>query len=284
MSSPPKHCTVFFVHVPKNAGSTMQDILGRQYRGERSFTTAAHEYKVRGSLDQLRGMDAVEREGLDIVKGHCVLAVEGLIKGPKKFITFLRDPFQQFKSHYYYVRRAHWNPRHEEVRRMNGLAEFLDHQVEHEQDNMQTRHLSGELDAMISEVIGGKATVRADEGLFNKAMGWLQRMDHVGLTEHFDETLIMMRNGLGWRRHCYYEVRNKTLDRPDPELDDELIERFNEVYKWDLLLFKAAKERFERDVREEGGHLQRQVANFRRANDLAQYAYRLRGLVAGGTK
>jgi hypothetical protein len=271
--------TLFFIHIPKTAGSTMQDILGRQYDRRRSFTVAAHEDRVRASLEDFRNMDPDEREKLAVVKGHCVLAVDDLIQGPKRYAAFLREPFQHFKSGYYYIRRAHWNPHSERVQGINDLHEYLEYRVANGLDNTQTRHLSGVLDAMIPLEQGSAVTMPVDQALYNKAHGRLMALDHMGLTHLFDASLLMMKDGLDWRRHCSYQVQNRTEGRPDPMLDPRLEERFREVYRWDLALYEAAKSRFDQSVEGMGPGFMDRVYRFQQLNRLAQWGYRLKGLV-----
>ncbi|HMC97885.1 MAG TPA: hypothetical protein VKG92_09535 [Flavobacteriales bacterium] len=277
MSDTRRHGTTFFIHIPKTAGMTMNDVLSRQYEPGRSFIISPHEIHVRRSLDAFRVLDPEAQNAFDLIRGHCALVVEGLVAPPKKFIAFLRDPFQQFKSSYYYIRRADWNLQHERVKRMGSLREFLDFQEEVGQDNLQTRHLAGVLEAMAVDQLNDP--VRIDDPLFNKAVAWLGRLDHVGLTERFDASLLMLKEGLGWKHHCYYQALNHTERRPDPLLDPDLHERFKEVYKWDLALYALARERFEKDMLAQGEAFQRRVSHFQQRNGIAQYAFRVKNRI-----
>lgn len=270
------HVTVFFIHIPKTAGTTMHDILGRQYAGRPSFKTGSRDHEVGPSLEAFTNMEAGSRDKLDLVRGHCVLAVEGLVTGPKQFVAFLRDPLQHFRSLYYYIRRATWNPHHERVARMAGLDEFLDHMVAYGFDNMQTRHLSGVLEAMLPTVAGEPVARPVDEALFRQSSSWLGRLDQVGLTDRFDESLLLMKDVLGWQRHCYYQVHNRTAGRPDVPLDPALLARFQEVQAWDIALHAQARELFARSVEGKGAGFEGRVRRFARMNALAQSAYRVK--------
>lgn len=268
--------TVFFIHIPKTAGTTLHDILGRQYAASRSFKTGSRDHEVWPSLETFSNMEADRRGQLGLVRGHCVLSVEGLITGPKQFVAFLRDPLQHFRSLFYYIRRATWNPHHDRVVRLAGLAEFLDYQVEYGFDNMQTRHLSGELGAMLPQVSGDPVARAVDAALYQQAVSWLERLGQVGLTDRFDESLLLMRDVLGWQRHCYYQVHNRTKGRPDTLLDPMLLERFEEVQAWDIALHAKAQELFELSIKAQGPGFAGRVRRFRGMNAVAQSVYQMK--------
>ncbi|MBX2977778.1 MAG: sulfotransferase family 2 domain-containing protein [Flavobacteriales bacterium] len=275
MSKPGQPFTLVYEHVPKTAGSTMHGIIGRQYRGATQFKVASTERERRASIQGFEAMSQQERDSLDLLSGHCALTVEHLVNRPKRYITFMRDPYQQFKSGFYYIRRAHWNQHHQDLIKMKDLREYLDYRVERGVDNMQTRYLSGVLDAVAPPEPGGRVERSVDEALFNKASAWLARMDHVGLTESFDASILLMQQGLGWKRHCHYQVQNRTKDRPDPALEEGLEERFRSVYRWDLQLYAQAKARFERDLAQAGPAFAGKLARFQLVNRLAQRIYPL---------
>lgn len=233
----------------------------------------AHEHRVLHSLATFRALPGSQRSSLAVVRGHCVLAIEDLVPHPKKYIAFLREPFQHFVSRFYYIRRAHWNPRHTEVKQLDGLMAFLEMQMENGLDNMQTRHLSGVLEAMVPLRPDDKIEMNVNEGLFDKAVKWLNALDHVGLTEQFDASLLMMKDGLAWPHHCYYQVQNRTKSRPDPFPDPILLERFKEVYKWDIALYALAKERFNQTLSAQGAGFAQRLSRFQSVNGMAQSLY-----------
>lgn len=275
MPVPVQPYTLVFEHIPKTAGSTMHGIIGRQYKQARVFKLAPTDGERRASLLALEGMPQADRDRLDLLSGHGILHLEHLIQRPKRYITFMRDPYQQFKSGFYFIRRAPWNRHHLALSKMTDLRDYLDYRMEQGLDNMQTRYLSGVRDAIEPPELGGRVGKDVDEALFNKAALWLGRMDHIGLTEEFDASILLMRNGLGWRRHCHYQVQNRTKDRPDPALELDLEERFRKAYRWDLMLYAKAKARSTMDVDHAGPSFQLALARFQAINALAQRIYPL---------
>ena len=253
-----------FVHVPKTAGSTMLALLERQYPPDAIFKTSADD--IPGSLSSFRGLSASERGRLKLIMGHCVLPLADMISNEARYITFLRHPVEQFVSSFHYIRRATWNRSHEQVRSLANLEEFLEYWVADGSDNQQTRHLSGVLEAMGLDGPKTGAVIPVDDALFAKACHWLGRMDNVGLTEHFDASMLLMRKGANWPHPVFYRVLNKTHKRPKEELTPAFLKHFEKVYQWDFALYRMAIERFERDVKEEGATFQKEIERFQRGN------------------
>jgi hypothetical protein len=95
----------------------------------------------------------------------------------------------------------------------------------------------------------------------------------VGLTERFDESLILMKRRLGWN-WIWYTPRNVASSRPTrseiPSSTIRLIERTNEK---DVELYAFAKDLFEEQIREQGKGFQLTVKTYQ----LLNRAYRLSG-------
>ncbi len=78
----------------------------------------------------------------------------------------------------------------------------------------------------------------------------LQRFGFVGLTERFDESIVMMKHFLGWRKLRYF-VRKQTRDRPSMDkVDPASLQLIRECNKFDLELYEFAQELFQRQIDE----------------------------------
>ena len=92
--------TLFFLHIPKAAGSTFSGILSMQYRGARVFDVA------RGNGADFREMSLDQKLGYDLVRGHFFYGLHKGIDKPSKYATFVRNPIERLVSLYYHDRRA----------------------------------------------------------------------------------------------------------------------------------------------------------------------------------
>jgi len=178
-----------FVHIEKTAGTTLNGILRRCFGSRhcdirlplikrrkdrhdlRAFVEATDLRRVRRLYRNLRG-----------IAGHNVKPYGDLrAKYPEiEFFTFLRNPVSRFRSHF--LNRA---PGHTE--------DALDKWIAAEWvNNWQTKMIAGEPNAQKAiDLIG-------------------ERFGFVGLTESFDESLLLMRQ---WMREPELPVEYRSLNR-----------------------------------------------------------------------
>jgi hypothetical protein len=93
----------------------------------------------------------------------------------------------------------------------------------------------------------------------------------VGLTEQFDETLILLRRSLGWRRVPFYIRQNATKNRLlKDDLSTEVlnaIKRYNEL---DMELYEYARERFNESIDHQRTGFSRDLRTFKIINGYYQ--------------
>jgi hypothetical protein len=177
-----------FVHIEKTAGTTLNAILRRSFgprhcdirlplvkrrkdrHDHRAYVEAADLDRVRRLYRTLRG-----------IAGHNVKPYSDLrTKYPAiEFFTFLRNPASRFRSHF--LNRA---PGHTREAFDRWIAANWVH-------NWQTKMIAGEPNAQKAiDLIG-------------------ERFGFVGLTERFDESLLLMRH---WLREPELQVEYRSLN------------------------------------------------------------------------
>jgi hypothetical protein len=86
------------------------------------------------------------------------------------------------------------------------------------------------------------------------------------MVDRFDETLVYLKNMLGWH-NIFYGVRNQTTDRPlreqMPANTLNVIERHNQI---DIDLYEYARNVFGKKIADEGNEFRKQVSRFRLMN------------------
>src|SRR5262249_40973148 len=88
----------------------------------------------------------------------------------------------------------------------------------------------------------------------------------VGISERFDEALLLLGRTLGWRHLSY---RPKLVNKNKPDKRNVLPEALNTVAKSNTLdreVFEYARELFDERVKQEGAEFQHDVREFRREN------------------
>jgi hypothetical protein len=178
---------VFFVHIPKTGGCSFSECLESMY-SEKSFTFTGDFSK---DLERCRGLGSHEKEKIVLITGHTPLTTgeSELDRLPK--ITFLRNPVDRVKSFCQHVsegKSEHLLREHPPER--FDVDRFLD-SGNPELSNLQTKMLLGRGSHHIDLDDPDLIVEKAAEVLENKLVCF-------GLTECFDESLMLFRRTLGW--------------------------------------------------------------------------------------
>jgi hypothetical protein len=264
----PATSALIFLHIPKSGGTTLHGIIERQYPADRIYTVDSRD--VRASIAAFKALPEEARRRLQVLKGHMAFGLHAWLPQPSTYITLVRHPVERAISHYYHIRRT---PHHTHYATVVGqdmsLHEFILAGVSRLVDNGQVRAL-----AAAEEVPYGHCTAALLERAIAHIEGYFTL---VGLTERFDETLVLLRRALGWRVTAY-RTRNVGRNRPPtaavPAATLKLIADLNEL---DLRLYEYAVGRFAEAMTAYGPDFPAAVARFRRGNTLRGYYGRLIG-------
>jgi hypothetical protein len=140
------------------------------------------------------------------------------------------------------------------------LADFVESDIDRQEVvDGQTRQMAGRLDK------------DPDSGTLEVAKGNLEQCLEVGLTERFDESLMLFRRRLGWSMPFY--LSKNAAPRPTPSEDVSVATRssIKERNRIDAELYRFATELFEDAIRAEGPLFRGEVAAFRTLNRAARF-------------
>jgi len=216
---------VVFVHVPKTAGMTMRALFRRMYGSEAVFTARNKPGRL-ADPTPLVEMPVSDLARYRAVVGHLPFGIHELIARPVRYITFLRAPVERTVSDYYYGLR---NSAPDAAIRKLSMLEYL---ARGDLANLQTR--------MIGGTIAGRDKA-ADETDLARGK---QRLDEdfaaVGVLEHFDESVMLIGEALGWR-YFLHRRENVAPDPPRVEvLDREVLHVIEQINELDLELYHHA--------------------------------------------
>ena len=258
--------SLIFLHVPKAAGSTFYKIIERQYKPNSIFSIDGQ--RVRESIDEFKKLPVAQREEIRVLKGHMYFGLHELLPQPSTYITILRDPVERIISHYYYVLRS---PNHYLYNKVTSqhmsLKDYVCSGISTELDNGQTRLLSGLEQTVFGwEECSTKVLELAKQNIKN-------HFAVVGLSERFDETLILLQKAFAYKIPFYVQ-ENVTKNRPLKEniSQDTLkfIEKYNEL---DIELYKYAKNNFENIITQQNTYFERELKVFKLLNKLYGKVY-----------
>jgi len=258
---------LIFLHIPKAAGSTLNQIIQRQYGPEAAFSVYVGDEEIRGVVNQL---PAERKRLLRVLGGHMSFGLHELLPQPSTYMTILREPVDRLISFFYYVLRSPDNDHHHLVTsRQLTLKEYILSGML--PDNGQTRRLAG-IDQPSRRAPLNDPPCSTDHLQIAKRN--LQKyFAVVGLSERFDETLLLLKRTLGWRTPFYVKT-NVTRDRLSREdIPEDTLRVLREHTALDVELYEYAQQLFQEQIRQQGPGFARELATFKLLNRLYGVGY-----------
>lgn len=226
---------LIFLHLLKTGGTSLFRLLRQHYREEVTFH---YSQKPEKTLDYFDNLPQEKRDQLKFLHGHLHFGFHKRLRQPSRYITMLRKPVNRIVSQYFFL---HQNPNRylPEEARCKTLQEYLDLGLI-ELDNDQTRRIAGDISHSFKF---GECT----SDLLDIAKQNLTQCLMVGITERFDESLIVLKHALGLENILYSRF-NENFRRPRLEEIDarqiELIQTYNqldeELYRYGNMLLNEA--------------------------------------------
>lgn len=248
--------TVIYVHIHRTAGTTLRQIIQRQYAAPERyyFDDPGH------SLAHFRGLSSAHRAKLKLLEGHMEFGLHKHLPQAATYITVLRHPIKRAVSYYHLLRRVPRHPLYNFINDNNlSLLDLIESQKAPLLANGQTRILSG---------LGGQYSFGTcpPQVLEQAKQNLKQSFSVVGLTERFDETLLLFQRTLGWR-NLFYTRENATPQKlQENPIDDHTLALLTEYNQLDLALYDYAVELFKAQVKAQGPQFQTDLTQFRRRN------------------
>ncbi|MBN1833579.1 MAG: sulfotransferase family 2 domain-containing protein [Deltaproteobacteria bacterium] len=230
--------TVFFQHIPKCAGTTLNIEIFKK-RFQPNELRLLYDYNMPEIIDLLKGMSVLEQMKIKCLSGHYYFGIHTYYTARPSFhMTILRNPIERVISHYYQVRR-HKPHRLYQIVTENDLSlkEYVNNRLTPELNNGQVRVLAGlsinppfgECERDILEL--AKKNLKDSFGI-------------VGLTERFDDFLLLVNAKLGWEIPSYKNLNIGENRKKADEIDKETLDVIEKHNQLDIELYEYAQDLF----------------------------------------
>ena len=247
------------LHIPKTGGTTLRDIIQRQYRAEKILMIP----KLEESENILKEVSTSQINQLKLIQGHLKYGIHNHFHRRAKYFAIIRDPINRVLSTYYYVLSQKNNPQNLSTsNNQMTIYDFVQSGVNPFLINGQTQLISGKTGDIDNPII-------ESEELFSLAKENIENdFLFLGITEMFDETILILKNMLGWHMP-YYSIANRTKKKPNYDaVNPTIISFIKEHNQLDIKLYNITKTSLLNRIAEENDIFQNRINKFKKINRL----------------
>lgn len=202
--------TIVFLHLPKAAGSTLSGVFVRQYEEGAVHTISPPIWE---NLDRFRALPEARRHAVRLLLGHMPFGLHEWLRPPVRYVTMVREPLDRVVSHFHFVRGRPSHELFDRIRPGMTVGDYVRERTSLELDNGQVRLLSADPFVEFGSV--------TRDHLEAAKRHLTEHFEVVGVSDRFDESLLVMREALGWRHRILYVERNVTGARRHPLTPEE---------------------------------------------------------------
>lgn len=247
------------LHIPKTGGTTLRDIIQRQYRSEKILMIP----KLEESENILKEVSTSQINQLKLIQGHLKYGIHNHFHRRAKYFAIIRDPINRVLSTYYYVLSQKNNPQNLSTsNNQMTIYDFVQSGVNPFLINGQTKLISGKTGNIDNPII-------ESEELFSLAKENIENdFLFLGITEMFDETILILKNMLGWHMP-YYSIANRTKKKPNYDaVNPTIISFIKEHNQLDIKLYNITKTSLLNRIAKENDIFQNRINKFKKINRL----------------
>lgn len=223
---------LIFLHLPKNAGTTLYQVLDRFYGPQNIFTVSWQGET--GNIDKLYALNETDKDKIKLLRGHFDYGIHEKLNKEVEYFTFLRKSEDRMQSFYSYVKRRPENRLYKTIHKNNMSFESFILLNDKDGNNGQIRKLSG-LDTDETTML--ETTKKNIEKHFPV----------VGLQEYFDESLLVLAHKYNWSLPFYIKQNVSKKKTRIAQKDKILIQQNN---KGDIELYQFIESRLKKQMGE----------------------------------
>ena len=239
---PTKEPVLVFIHLPKTGGTTLKNIIFREFPRKKIFHIVNTLHR-----ETFLQMSDEKRNEFDCITGHVPTCIHNFISRPCRYIILLREPLERAISDYYFILTSVQHPRHERYNREKVTLE------EH------LRKKRGSTPDIIKLLLYPKLEVLPDIPIIEKWRGFESytmnemieeskrklREDffQAGVLDRFGEFVFLLSRRLRWK-FPYYRTENRSSSRFRADarntIDTEVLSHFYAANRIEYQLYEYA--------------------------------------------
>ncbi len=249
-------CPVYFLHIPKTAGTTFHNYVTLKFGPEK--VCPAHLWH------QMLQMNPVEVAKYGFIWGHFYSYLYKYVPSPMRYLTFIRHPIERAISHYGHIMLHPGHYFHRRAHELGDFSSFLrDPEMATMVTNFQVRALAIDLDPVrVAATLSPKeldetglerkleTTLPQEEPeiLLKTAIDRLEQMCFVGITERFEESLVLLSRKFNWMGPHAVESKNINQTRlKADQISSSDMANLIKMNELDFALYETAVRHFERE-------------------------------------
>jgi hypothetical protein len=233
---------VYYLHIPKTAGTSVKQIISRNYQASEVVFIGVHWTTWLGHGEVKERLDI--SPDAKLVHAHLSYGVHEHVAGKYSYATMLRNPCDRIVSGYHHLRRHKKNELQQIVQHYS-LEEYINSHLVLDVDNGMVRRLSGVMDSV---PFGGITSEHLELARKNLEHDFV----FVGTQERFDESLYLLAENLSWKHRHYTpeKQRARRAKQEHSQVSPRVLRKIDELNRYDHELYSYAADRLAAEIQE----------------------------------